>query len=81
MSEQRLGITEKYSREIQDIANKLRDLENERVYELSGAKMDGYLATNAQQLRKMIEDLLYKIDNQLPSINDELAPLFSDKKE
>jgi uncharacterized protein YeeX (DUF496 family) len=84
MSEQRLGITEKYSREIQDIANKLRDLENKRVYELSGAKMDGYLATNVQQLRKMIEDLLYKIDNQLPSINDGLAPLFplfSDKKE
>jgi hypothetical protein len=81
MSEQKLGITKKYSREILDIENKLRDLENNRVYELSRVKMDGSLATNAQQLRKMIKDLLFKIDNQIPSINDELAPLFKDKKE
>jgi hypothetical protein len=72
MSE-KLGITRKYSREIQDIGNKLRDLENNRIYELSGAQMDGYLATNVQQLRKMLTALLSKIDNQEPSTNDELA--------
>lgn len=81
MSEQKLGITEKYSQEILEIENKLRDLENNRVYELSHVKMDGYLATNARQLREMIRKLLYKIDNQLPSINDELDQLFQDKKE
>ncbi|GAJ39828.1 MULTISPECIES: hypothetical protein [Anoxybacillaceae] len=81
MSEQKLGITEKYSQEILEIENKLRDLENNRVYELSHVKMDGSLATNARQLREMIRKLLYKIDNQLPSINDELASLFQDKKE
>lgn len=76
MGEQRLGITEKYSREIQDIVNKLNELENGRIYENTQAKMDGSLATNIQQLRKMISELLSKIDNQLPSVNDELAQLF-----
>ncbi len=33
MSGQKLGITIKYSREIQDIGNKLGDLENNRVKE------------------------------------------------
>ncbi|MEH7504933.1 hypothetical protein V7152_23475 [Neobacillus drentensis] len=72
MSE-KLGITQKYSREILDIGNKLRDLENNRIYELSRAQMDGYLATNIQQLRKMLTELISKIDNQDPSTNDELA--------
>lgn len=81
MREQKLGIVEKYSREIQDIGNKLNDLEKRRVYELSGAQMDSSLPHNAQQLKKMISELLSKIDNQSPSINDELAQLFSDSKE
>jgi uncharacterized protein YfkK (UPF0435 family) len=68
-----LGITKKYSREILDIGNKLRALENGRIYELTGATMDGYLATNIQQLRKDITELISKIDNQEPSTNDELA--------
>lgn len=75
MSE-KLGIPENYSREIQEIGNKLRDLENNRIYELSGAQMDGYLNTNALQLKKMLNRLLNKIDNQSPSINDELEDFF-----
>lgn len=68
-----LGITKKYSREIQNIGNKLRDLENGRIYEKTGAQMDGYLTTNIQQLRKMLTELISKIDNQDPSMNEELA--------
>ncbi|MGW8444241.1 hypothetical protein ACWGXJ_25350 [Paenibacillus sp. S33] len=68
-----LGITEKYSREIQEIGNKLRDLENGRIYEKTGAQMDGYLTTNIQQLRKMFTELISKIDNQDPSMNEKLA--------
>jgi hypothetical protein len=70
MSENSLGIARRYSHEIQDIANKLRDLENGRIYELTNAQMDGYLATNINQLRKMIRELLSKIDNQEESVND-----------
>ncbi|MDK8192228.1 hypothetical protein QP794_19235 [Paenibacillus sp. UMB7766-LJ446] len=67
-----LGIIEKYDREINDIGYKLKNLENGRYYENSGAQMDGYLATNIQQLRKMIAELISKIDNQSPSRTEEL---------
>jgi len=72
----KLGIADKYGREIEDIANKLRDLENNRIIELTQANMDGSLATNVQQLRKMLNELINKIDNQAPSINDDLDDLF-----
>ena len=56
-------ITDEYSHEILDIRNKLNQLENGRIYELSDAKMDGYLATNISELRELIIDLLYKIQS------------------
>jgi len=71
------SIIKKYSHEIQDIANKLTQLENNRIYEITGARMDGSLSTNIQQLKKMIAQLLRKIDNKAPSVDDELASLFS----
>jgi len=71
-----LGIHKIYHREIQDIHNKLVQLENGRIYELTGAQGDGYLLTNTQQLRKMIAQLINKIDKDLPSIEDEIATIF-----
>lgn len=56
-------ISDEYSHELNDIRNKLDQMERGRIYELSGAQMDGYLATNVTQLRKMINDLLNKIQN------------------
>jgi len=56
MSEKKVDITGKYSREIQNIKNKLQQLEDGRIYEKTGAQMDGYLATNIGQLRKMIAE-------------------------
>ena len=63
MSEKKLDyeISKKYSHELQEIRNKLDQLEKGRIYELSGATMDGYLATNIDQLKKMIGELLSKI--------------------
>lgn len=75
MSE-KLGIPEKYSEDIQEIGNKLRALENNRIYEFTGSQMDGSLNTNALQLKKMLNKLLNKIDNQSPSINDEFNDFF-----
>ncbi|MGD6871097.1 hypothetical protein ACQCU1_02735 [Sutcliffiella horikoshii] len=80
MSEEKLDIAKRYSIEIQKIANKLRDLENGRIYELTGSRMDGSIATNATQLRKMIVELLSKIDNQEESVTDIFADLFESKK-
>ncbi|AHF07174.1 hypothetical protein [Desulfitobacterium metallireducens] len=71
------GIKKRYSHEIQDIDNKLRQLESERIYEKSGARMDGYLATNIIELRKMIYDLLRKIENNESSIEDDIAEAFN----
>jgi len=62
--------------EIQEIANKLRQLENSRIYELSGAQMDGYLTTNIQQLKKMIAQLIDKIEYGKDSITNELSDIF-----
>lgn len=71
-----MEIKKRYSHEIQDIDNKLRELEQGRIYEKSGARMDGYLATNIIELRKMIADLLWKIENNEPSTNDKIAEAF-----
>lgn len=68
-----IEITNKYSHEILDIANKLNQLEKGRIYELSGAQMDGYLSTNIKQLKEMITDLLIKIENGDDSIKDRLT--------
>lgn len=76
MLEKQVDITGRYSNEIQDIANKLRQLENKLIYELSGAQMDGYLATNIQQLKKMIAELITKVQYGQDSITDELSEIF-----
>ena len=56
-------ILKEYSHELSEINHKLDMMERGRIYELSGAQMDGYLATNVSQLRGMINDLLNKIQN------------------
>lgn len=80
MTQEKRGIIEKYSEEIRDIGSKLKDLENGRVYEISRVQTDGSLATNIVNLRKMISELLSKIDNQKESVNDMLAEFFEKKE-
>ncbi|MDY3374095.1 MAG: hypothetical protein SOX50_12565 [Terrisporobacter othiniensis] len=71
-----MKIVEKYSMEIENIRYRLERLEQERFYELSNAKSDGYLSTNIQNLRKDIAILLNKIENNSDSISDEIAKAF-----
>ena len=66
-------ISDCYSYELNKIRNKLDQMECGRIYELSQAKMDGYLATNVAQLREMITDLLCKIQNGEDGRIEELA--------
>jgi hypothetical protein len=75
-----VDVTTKYSREISDMAYKLKQLEDEMYYEKTGAKMDGSLATNIIQLRKMIIELITKIEYGKESVNDSLSELFGVKK-
>ncbi|WP_439931157.1 hypothetical protein ACSTTP_07285 [Bacillus velezensis] len=66
------GVVKKYRREINNIENRLKDLEKSRIYELSGSKMDGYLATNISKLRDDFHELLYKIETNEESIEEKL---------
>lgn len=68
-------ISKRYSHELGDIANKLDQLENGRIYELSRAAMDGYLVTNIRQLRKMIAELLDKIQNDEESVSERITEI------
>ena len=65
-----VDVSDRYSVEILDIKNKLNQLEKGRIYELTHAKMDGYLSTNIEQLRESINDLLYKIEYNKESANE-----------
>ena len=73
-------ISDCYSHELNEISNKLNQMERGRVYELSRAQMDGYLATNVTQLREMIADLLHKIQNGEDGTAEELAEIMKSIK-
>ena len=73
-SDGKLGIAEKYSKEINDIAYRLNNLEKGNIYGINSfEKGAGSLAHNIQKLREEIIDLLSKIENDSPSAYDELA--------
>ena len=79
MSDKKLNykITEEYIHELNEISNKLNQLEAGRIYELSRAQMDGYLATNIEQLRKMINELFNKIQNGKKGTASELSDVMN----
>ncbi|WP_335871054.1 hypothetical protein [Bacillus sp. 2205SS5-2] len=81
MAEKIVNVTDKYSHELLEIKNKLSQLENGRVYELSNAQMDGYLATNVKQLEKMIARLIYKIEHGEDSVEDRFSEIFGSQGE
>ncbi|MGD7021502.1 hypothetical protein ACQCVK_02855 [Rossellomorea vietnamensis] len=64
------SLSEKYSSEIAEIAYILKNLEAGRIYENTGARMDGSLATNVAKLREKIAILLSKIENNDESFQD-----------
>lgn len=73
-------ISDCYSHELNEISNKLNQMERGRVYELSRAQMDGYLATNVSQLREIIAELLHKIQNGEDGTAEELAEIMKSIK-
>jgi hypothetical protein len=63
MSESRLLKPKRFHREVENIDNKLKELESGRIYEITGDKMDGDLASNIVQLRMMINSLIQRMDS------------------
>lgn len=74
--DKKIDVTGRYHQELLDIKNKLNQLENDRYYEKSGVKTDGYLSTNIQDLRKSIADLIYKIEYGEDSSMEKLQKAF-----
>lgn len=46
----KVDVRNKYQGELINIKNQLNQLEKGRIYELTNAKMDGYLSTNIDRL-------------------------------
>ena len=69
-------VKDEYSHELNEIGDILRQLKNGRVYEISNAKMDGYLATNVDKLEQKICALLSKIQNGKEGFDAEIAKWF-----
>jgi len=74
--QEKLDITNKYSYELQEISNKLNQLRNKRIYEITNAKMDGFMATNIDQLENMIAELIGKIEKGQESTMENLLRTF-----
>ncbi|MGG7177215.1 hypothetical protein ACQPU1_06480 [Clostridium paraputrificum] len=73
-----VDIGKRYSREIEEIRYILRNLENGRYYENSGAKMDGYLSTNIANIKKCLGDLINKVEYNLDSDNERIEKELKD---
>lgn len=76
MAEKIVNVTDRYNHELLEIKNKLSQLENGRIYELSNAQMDVYLSTNVKQLEKMIAKLIYEIEYGKDSVEDQFSEIF-----
>lgn len=81
MSQDKLiDVTGRYSQEIRDIEHLLNNLQNENIYEKTGARMDGYLSTNISKLKKQLSDLISKIEYGKKSVNEEIQEALKGKE-
>ncbi|MDT0159256.1 hypothetical protein [Bacillus sp. AG4(2022)] len=79
MEDKIIDVRGRYEREISQIAHRLKDLEQGRVYGYNGniSRMDGALDQNIRKLRGEIADLLTKIEYGRKSDNEEIAESFN----
>lgn len=75
-----IDITNRYSEELSSINYIIDNLKNRRIYELTSAKMDGAIDTQAIKLEKEIEELINKIEYGKKSIQEEIGECFIDGK-
>lgn len=68
-----MKISEKYNIELRKIYEQIDKLKTNRVYELSGVRSDGSIATIGQSLENQIRELIIKIDNSKPGFEDEIV--------
>ena len=68
-----MDIKNRYSIELDEIRNYLTDLENGRIYELTGTPGTASCATLAQHLKEDIGSLLDLIQNDKPGVAEKVA--------
>lgn len=68
-----MDIEKRYSVELNAINNRLADLERGHIHEITGTPGTPSCAKLANDLRKSIGELLYKIENDEPSITQKVA--------
>lgn len=68
-----MDIKSRYSIELDEIRNYLTDLENGRIYELTGTPGTASCATLAKHLRDNLNSLLNKIEKDKPSVAEIVA--------
>jgi len=77
MSENRSKLKEKYEKEFYEISYILNKLESGRIYGInSNDRSDGSLEHNISKLRNNLNDLIYKIENNKPSQQEEIEQAF-----
>lgn len=70
-------IKGKYCYELNEIAEKLQQMEDGRLYGYpNGSNMDGSLQLNIKQLRKMIAELFLKLQKGKDGTEEEMAKMF-----
>ncbi|WP_257151365.1 hypothetical protein [Bacillus anthracis] len=74
-----IDIRNGYSMEVDNIRTKLSELENGRIYEITGARMDGTIAKNIERLKEMLNDLCNKIEYGKDSMIEEITTLHETK--
>lgn len=79
MNNKIIDVKGKYQEEINNISNLLNELENGRIYEFTGASMDGRLQTKIGKLRGLLDNLINKIEYGKDSERDLIAECFSNK--
>jgi len=72
-----MEISKKYNIEIRKIFEIINQLENGRYCERSNARMDGGLNFNLKKLKENVNDLLTKIENDLPSETEHMSEVLS----
>lgn len=68
----KVKMSGKYCIELRKIYEQIDKLKTKQVYEFSGVRSDGSIATMGMSLETQINELMNKIDNSKPRLEDEI---------
>lgn len=69
----KVKMSEKYSIELRKIYELIDKLKTKQIYEISGVRSDGGVTTIGISLENQINELMNKIDDLKPGLEDEIV--------